>query len=102
MESKFTPVEYPPQESRNPRPSISHARSLAVALAGEPRLGVAGLGFSLQGNSKTQEGCSHPDRDAQFRYIDAAATRNPVAAMPRETSKTWIEMPPDFELTMSP
>ena len=31
------------------------------------------MGFSLQGNSKTQEGCSHPDRDAQFCYIDAAA-----------------------------
>lgn len=26
-------------------------------------------GFSLQGNRKTQEGKSHPDRDAQFRHI---------------------------------
>jgi hypothetical protein len=32
------------------------------------------MGFSLQGNRKTQEGCSHPDRDAQFHYIDAAAS----------------------------
>ena len=32
-----------------------------------------GMGFSLQGNRKTQEGGSHPDRDAQFQYIDAAA-----------------------------
>ena len=27
------------------------------------------LGYSLQGNRKTQEGSAHPDRDAQFRYI---------------------------------
>jgi len=27
-------------------------------------------GYSLQANCKTREGCSHPDRDAQFRYID--------------------------------
>src|ERR1700750_2736099 len=27
-------------------------------------------GFSLQGNAKTVEGRRHPDRDAQFRYIN--------------------------------
>lgn len=27
------------------------------------------LGYSLQGNRKTKEGSSHPDRDTQFRYI---------------------------------
>jgi len=27
-------------------------------------------GFSLQGNAKTLEGRRHPDRDAQFRYIN--------------------------------
>jgi transposase len=27
-------------------------------------------GYSLQANRKTREGSSHPDRDAQFRYID--------------------------------
>jgi transposase len=27
------------------------------------------LGYSLQANSKTREGASHPDRDAQFRHI---------------------------------
>jgi hypothetical protein len=31
------------------------------------------IGFSLQGNSKTLEGAQHPDRDAQFRYINARA-----------------------------
>jgi transposase len=28
------------------------------------------LGFSLQANRKTREGSDHPDRDAQFRYIN--------------------------------
>lgn len=28
------------------------------------------LGYSLQGNQKTKEGSSHPDRDAQFKYIN--------------------------------
>jgi hypothetical protein len=28
------------------------------------------LGFSLQANSKTREGSAHPDRDAQFDYIN--------------------------------
>jgi hypothetical protein len=29
------------------------------------------LGFSLQANSKTREGTNHPDRNAQFEYINA-------------------------------
>ena len=28
------------------------------------------LGYSLQANQKTREGPSHPDRDAQFRYLN--------------------------------
>jgi hypothetical protein len=30
-----------------------------------------GLNYSLQGNRKTKEGTSHPDRDAQFAHINA-------------------------------
>jgi transposase len=30
------------------------------------------LGYSLQGNRKTLEGASHPDRDAQFEHINEA------------------------------
>jgi hypothetical protein len=42
-----------------------------------------GMGFSMQGNRKTREGSDHPDRDAQFRYIndtvaDALAAKQPV------------------------
>jgi hypothetical protein len=29
-------------------------------------------GYSLQANRKTREGAAHPDRDAQFRYLNAA------------------------------
>jgi Rhodopirellula transposase DDE domain len=34
-----------------------------------------GLGYSLQGNRKTEEGKDHPDRDAQFRHINRAVKR---------------------------
>lgn len=32
-------------------------------------------GYSLQGNRKTEEGNQHPDRDAQFRHINATVTK---------------------------
>jgi hypothetical protein len=31
---------------------------------------LAGLGYSLQGTRKTKEGASHPDRNAQFEYLN--------------------------------
>jgi len=33
------------------------------------------LGYSLQGNRKTREGKGHPDRDAQFEFINARVAR---------------------------
>jgi hypothetical protein len=39
-------------------------------------------GFSLQGNAKTLEGDQHPDRDAQFRYINAQARDHQAAGEP--------------------
>jgi transposase len=33
------------------------------------------LGYSLQGNRKTREGSQHPDRDAQFQYINQQVKR---------------------------
>ncbi len=33
---------------------------------------LRGLGYSLQSNRKTREGSTHPDRDAQFQYLDRA------------------------------
>jgi hypothetical protein len=32
------------------------------------------LGYSLQSNRKTREGDSHPDRDAQFQYLNGAVS----------------------------
>jgi len=39
-------------------------------------------GFSLQGNAKTAEGARHPDRDAQFRYINGQAGDYLAAGQP--------------------
>jgi len=33
------------------------------------------MGYSLQGNRKTEEGDDHPDRDAQFQHISKKVTR---------------------------
>lgn len=54
------------------------ADTVADALRGE--------GFSLQANAKTIEGKQHPDRDAQFRYLneqvkDHQATGDPVVSV---------------------
>lgn len=41
-----------------------------------------GLNYSLQSNRKTEEGRDHPDRDAQFRHINAAVKRCLVQGIP--------------------
>ena len=46
------------------------ARGYAVTAVTVARL-LRQAGYSLQGNAKTVEGKQHPDRDAQFRYINA-------------------------------
>jgi hypothetical protein len=51
------------------------------------------MDYSLQGNRKTEEGNDHPDRDAQFRYINAQvrkalAARRPVISV--DTKKKEI------------
>ena len=65
-------------------------RSLASALTqqGHPvaattvRKLLHGLGYSLQANRKTREGKNHPDRDAQFRYINRRVKSQLNAAQP--------------------
>ena len=47
---------------------------------------LKGMGFSMQGNYKTREGADHPDRDAQFHYIndrvaEALKARQPVISV---------------------
>jgi hypothetical protein len=43
---------------------------------------LRGLGYSLQANVKTREGRQHPDRDLQFRHINAVAMRAVAALEP--------------------
>jgi transposase len=43
---------------------------------------LRGLGYSLQGNRKTRAGGGHPDRDAQFAHINAAAAAALAAGEP--------------------
>jgi hypothetical protein len=43
---------------------------------------LRGLGYSLQANAKTREGGQHPDRDAQFRHINAVAKRAVARGQP--------------------
>jgi DDE family transposase len=65
-------------------------RHLAAALAergfaaGQKLVGrlLGRLGFSLQANSKTREGASHPDRNAQFEHINAQVTAFQAAGEP--------------------
>jgi len=71
-----------PQERGDPmsplRWTVKSTRNLADELTRQGHKAgadtVGGLlrdeGFSLQGNAKTLEGRRHPDRDAQFRYIN--------------------------------
>jgi hypothetical protein len=40
------------------------------------------LGYSLQANRKTREGSVHPDRDAQFEYIQAEVKAFQAAGQP--------------------
>ena len=44
--------------------------------------------YSLQGNAKTIEGKQHPDRDAQFRYLNAQADELMAAGYPVITVDT--------------
>lgn len=65
-------------------------RSLAVALQakghkiGHVTVGnlLSVQGYSLQGNRKTLEGGSHPDRDAQFKFIAERVTANQEQGQP--------------------
>ena len=43
---------------------------------------LQGISYSLQGNRKTVEGKQHPDRNAQFEYINARVTKEMRAAQP--------------------
>jgi hypothetical protein len=70
--------------------TVKSTRTLATTLTAQhhpvSHMGVArllgGLGYSLQGNRKTEEGADHPDRDAQFAHINAAVQEALAAGIP--------------------
>jgi transposase len=87
-----------PDERGDPRSPLRWTTKSTRALAAEltaqgHRVGADTVGdllreqgFSLQGNAKTLEGKQHPDRDAQFRYIneqvkDHQGTGDPVISV---------------------
>jgi UDP-N-acetylmuramyl tripeptide synthase len=46
------------------------------------RSALAAVRGAVQGNAKTLEGDQHPDRDAQFRYINQQAKDHQAAGEP--------------------
>ena len=57
------------------------------------------LNYSLQGTRKTREGTSHPDRNAQFEYINAQVKDfqqrgQPVVSVDTKRKKSWLETLP--------
>lgn len=51
-------------------------------------------GFSLQSNTKQIEGTAHPDRDAQFAYLNAQSaahidTAQPVISLDTKKKNSW-------------
>lgn len=55
------------------------------------------MGYSMQGNRKTREGSDHPDRDAQFRYIngivaDALVAKQPVISADTKKKERWARV----------
>jgi DNA-binding transcriptional regulator YdaS (Cro superfamily) len=70
--------------------TVKSLRSLAEQLTAQghpvsaPTVGrlLTGQGFSLQANAKTLEGKQHPDRDAQFRYLNEQAKSHQTDGQP--------------------
>jgi hypothetical protein len=57
------------------------------------------MGYSLQGNRKTKEGDSHPDRDAQFARINtqvatALAEQQPVISVDTKKKELVVGLQP--------
>src|SRR2546427_9118594 len=74
-------IRRPPRSTLFPYTTLFRAANLAAALQAQGhtvsertvnRL-LHDLGYSLQSNRKTLEGGHHPDRDAQFQYMNRRA-----------------------------
>ena len=81
-----------PRTVQQAKAAFAVARSLGAEVQAAIHLDVAPeelvgrllrrLGFSLQANSKTREGASHPDRNAQFEHINAQVKEFQAAGQP--------------------
>jgi hypothetical protein len=81
------------QELRNLSQSHKVGRTLVREL-------LHGLGYSLQANRKTRESGDHPDRDAQFRYINGRVKEALVSGEPAISVETKTkELVGDFKNT---
>jgi hypothetical protein len=63
------------------------------------------LEYSLQSNRKTLEGSKHPDRDAQFRYINDCVNEALAAGAPAisvDTKKKFVHEPRKLPVVLSP
>ena len=83
-------IRRPPRSTLFPYTTLFRSRKLAVELRAmghevSHQLVLELLyaaGYSLQANRKNREGANHPDRDAQFRYINRQIRRFQTAAEP--------------------
>ena len=83
-----SPLRWTCKSTRNIAREIGE-RDVAISHEKVAQL-LRGLNYSLQGNRKTKEGDDHPDRDAQFRYINASvvkAMREKVPVISVDTKK---------------
>ena len=64
--------------------SLAHELTLAGHPISAPTVGrlLKGQGFSLQASAKTLEGKQHPDRDAQFRYLNEQVKQHQAVGQP--------------------
>ena len=77
------PLRWRARACANWRANLAQGHQVSRTLVGEL---LEGLDYTLQGNRKTKEGWSHPDRDAQFCYIndkvsEALAAQQPVISV---------------------
>lgn len=61
------------EELRSQKHEISHTKVCGL---------LHDMGYTLQANRKTKEGPSHPDRNAQFQYINDSAKKELAAGEP--------------------
>ena len=76
----MSPLQWTTKSTRNLAGELSRAgHEVSASVVGTL---LRARGFSLQGNAKVLEGAQHPDRDAQFRYVNAQTKEHQEAGQP--------------------